>query len=70
MESGRNGKGPCGKGQIGHWAKWESWARWLLGENEIGQNGKRGGQILGGMVKGRKKNGRNGKIWAKWDREK
>ena len=37
-----------------------------MGENEIGRNGKRAGQILGGMGKrrswkGRKKNGRNGK---------
>ena len=51
------GRGLVGKGQNGHWAKWKSWARWLLGEmkngrkwdwakrqkgrTDIGQNGKR-----------------------------
>ena len=55
MAFGRNGKVPCGKR-----------TKWLLdeikvGENEIGRNGKRAGQILGGMGKGRKRNRRNEK---------
>ena len=75
MAFGRNGKGSCRKG-----AKWESLKKWLLGEmkkgeNEIGRNGKRTGQILGewekGEVgKGEKRMGEMGKIRAKWIRAK
>ena len=64
------GRGLVGKGQNGHWAKWESSARWLLGEmkvgeNEIVRNGKRAGQILGGMGKGRNGKVRTDGFWAK-----
>ena len=36
-----------------------------MGENEIGQNGKRAGQMLSGMGKGQKKNGPNVKNLGK-----
>ena len=70
MEFGRNGKGLVGKGQNGHWAKWESWARWLLGEmtngrkNEIGQKGRK---YIGWNGK-RAKLERAKKEWAKWEK--
>ena len=70
MECRRNGKGLAGKGQNGKMGKlgeMTSGTKWKMGKNEIGRNGKRAGQILGRMGKGRnrkgrKKNGRNGKI--------
>ena len=34
---GEMGRGFVGKGQNGLWAKWESWARWLLSEIKNGR---------------------------------
>ena len=68
MSFGQNGIGPCGKR-----AKWESWARWLLGEMKNGRKRnwatrKRAGQTLGWeWEKGEVGMGKTGKFRAKWD---